>query len=92
MQIIILVSFLGSVLLHKLSTKYPDDYRMRAIGMALEDQKDFDVVLSSTEKLLIESHFDLSIAVFVQDYGFDYYNKDFAGFFDGGGDIVNVVL
>ena len=80
------------MLLHKLSIKFSEDYTMRAIGMAIEDQQDFDVVLSSTEKLLLESHFDLSIAVFVQDYGFAHYNEDFAGFFDGGGDIVNVVL
>ena len=87
----LLVSFLTSNLLHKLSTKYPEDYRMRAMGMALEDKIEFSVILSTTEKLFIESHFDLSIAVFVQDYGFHHYNKDFAGFFDGGGNIVNSV-
>ena len=78
MMIILLVLGLAYIFLHKFAVKFAEFETMQALGMSLEEKKDFDYTKSSGEKFLIESYFDLSLAININNYGWNFYNLEYA--------------
>jgi hypothetical protein len=79
--VLLILAFFLYFLAHKVTVRYARNSFMRRFGMWLEDKTYFANTLSALEKLVIESHFDLSLAVCIGNYGFRYYNLEFVQFF-----------
>ena len=78
MMIILLVLSLVYIFLHMSAVKFAEFETMQALGMSLEEKKDFGYTKSSGEKLVIESYFDLSLAININIYGWNFYNLEYA--------------
>ena len=90
--VILIISALVYFISHRLCVKLSKFETMRKLGMKLEEVKDFSYTLKALEKTFIESYFDVSLAVNIQNMGFYVYNLEFVEFFDGFGNITNCIL
>lgn len=60
--------------------------------MKVEEKRKGSYLLDAIEKLIIESHFEMDIAVSVNLYGFWYYHHEFINFFIGAANFWNCFL
>ncbi len=65
---------------------------MRNFGMLLIDKTEFGYYVSKSEKLLIENHFEMSLATCINIKGYQEYHLEFKKFWQGGGNILNSLL
>jgi hypothetical protein len=83
LQILLIIAFFMYVLLHKMAVRLWKYDGIRAMGIWIEGKQNFTYMWKVSEKLIMESHFDLCIAVNINMYGFRVYRLEFAEFFKG---------
>jgi len=88
----LLVTFLFSKAINTLARKFPFVDRIRHTAVNFYSQSKYDDLKSATQKLLIESFFDIYIANLVNLVGYYRYSQDFKGFFEGFGNQLNSAL
>ena len=64
-----------------LAVKYAKNDRMRAIGMMIHESSFASNLFMASQKIFIESYFDMSIANGVNIFAFYRHHNDFKGFF-----------
>jgi len=86
------VTFLFSNTINILAICFPFVDRIRGLAVNFYSQSKYDNLKTASQKLLIESYFDIYIANLVNLVGYYRYNQDFKGFFQGFGNQLNSVL